>query len=62
MKPYQIDLFPFSMLGDLEEIDNPEESRLTCQLRSDIRESNYLDRIHLDFTLIHAISTSHTDA
>ena len=49
------------MLGDLEKVQYPEKSRLKCQLRSDIRESDRLDRIYLDFSILHAIPTANAD-
>ena len=49
------------MLGNLEQIDDTQEARLARQLRSDIRETDRLDRVHLDFALFHTIPSADFD-
>jgi len=58
----QIDILAAAVLGDLEEIDDPVETRLSGQLWCDIRETNRHDRIHLNRTLFHAIADAYRHA
>ena len=59
MEPNQIDIVASPMLGDLEQIDETQETRLSRQLRSDIRKTDRCDRIYLDFTFLHAVPVAH---
>ena len=61
MEPNQIDIFAFTVLGNLEQIDEPKETRLARQLWSDIRKPDRLDRTHLDLTFVHTIPSAHFD-
>jgi hypothetical protein len=61
MKPNQINILAFAVLGDLEQIDDAQESRLSRQLRCDIRETDGRDGIHLDLTLFHTVPRAHFD-
>jgi len=61
VEPNQIDVFTFTVLRNLEQIDKTQETRLACQLRSDIRKTNRRDRIHLDLTFFHAVPDAHFD-
>ena len=61
MEPNQIDIFAFAVLRDLKQIEHPQETRLSRQLWSDIRETYRRDRIYLDLTLFHAIPGAHFD-
>ena len=61
MEPNQIDIFAFTMLSDLEQIDDTKETRLARQLWSDIRKTDWRDRIHLDLAFFHAIPGAHFD-
>ena len=56
MEPDQVDVVAFAVLRDLEEVQNPEESEFARELRCNVRKSDGLDRIHLDFALSHAVS------
>jgi len=55
MEPNQIDVFAFTVLGDLEQINETQETRLARQLWSDIGKTDGRDRINLDFTFFHAV-------
>src|ERR1700679_2550569 len=46
----QVDIFAFTVLGDLEQIDDTQESRLARQCWSDIRKTDRRDGIHFDLT------------
>ena len=61
MKPDQVDLLAFAMLGNLEEVEHPEEPRRTRKLRRDIRKTNWLDRINFNLALIHAVARADLD-
>jgi len=61
MEPDEIDILPFSVLCDFEEVEDTEEARRARQLWSDIYETDLLDRINLDFTLFHSIPPAHLD-
>ena len=61
MEPDQIDVLAFSVLRDFEEVEHTKETRRTCQLWSDIRETDRLDRINFDLTVFHAIPCAHLD-
>jgi hypothetical protein len=57
----QIDIFALTVLSDLQQIDQSQEAGLPRQLRSDIRKTNRLDRIHLDLTFVHGVSAADFD-
>ena len=61
MKPDQIDILAFPVLGDLEQIDESQESRLARQGRGNIRKTDWLDRIHFDLTFFHTVPVAHFD-
>ena len=61
MEPNQVDIFAFTVLGDLEEIDETKETRLASQLWSDIRKTDRLDRIYYDLTFLHTVPVAHFD-
>jgi hypothetical protein len=49
------------MFRDLEKVQDTRESRLTRQLRSNIRKPYQLDRVHLDLAFLHAVTPSYFD-
>ncbi|HYL74525.1 MAG TPA: hypothetical protein VEU96_09990 [Bryobacteraceae bacterium] len=55
MEPDQIDILAPAVLCNLEKIDEAEETGLSRQLRSDIREADRLNGIHFDFTFFHRV-------
>lgn len=59
MEANQINIFAFTVLGNLEQIDDAKEARLSRQLRSDIRETDRRDRIDFNLTFFHAVPGSH---
>ena len=61
MEPNQIDIFTFTVLRNLEQIDDTKETRFASQLWSDIRKTDWLDRIHFDRTFVHAVPGAHFD-
>ena len=61
MEPNQIDIFAFTVLGNLEQIDEPQETRLARQLWSDVGKTDGRDGIHLDLTFFHAVPGAHFD-
>jgi len=61
VKPNQIDILPFTVLRDLEQIDETQETRLSSQLWSDVRKTNRLDGIHFDLTFLHTVPAAHFD-
>jgi hypothetical protein len=61
MEPDQVNILARSVLRNLEQIDNPEEAGLSCQLRSDIRETYRLNGVHFNFTFFHPVSPSGLD-
>jgi hypothetical protein len=46
------------MLRDFKQVQYTQKSRLASQLWSDIRKSDRLDRIDLDFAFLHPISSA----
>lgn len=62
MKPDQIDILAFSVLGDLEQINEAEETGSSRQLWSDLGKADRLDRIYFDVTFFHAIALAHSHA
>ena len=61
MEPDQVDVFALAMLCDFEEVEHAKETRLARELRSDIRETDRLDRIDFDFALVHTIPCTGLD-
>ena len=61
MEPNQIDILAFTVLRDFKQIEDTQETRLSRQLWSDIRKTDWGDRIHLDLTLFHAVAGAHVD-
>src|SRR4051812_21026755 len=49
------------MVSDLEQIDDAEETRLSCKGRGDIGQADRLDGVHLDVALIHGIAAADLD-
>jgi len=61
VEPNQINILAFTVLGDLEQIDQAQETRLARQLRSDVRKPERLDGIHFDLTFLHPITGAYLD-
>ena len=58
MEAYQVNVLASAMLRNFEQIQDPEKSRFTCQLWSDVGKPDHFDRVHLDLTFLHAISAA----
>ncbi len=61
MKSNQINILAFTVLGNLEQIDQAQETRLARQLRSNIWKPNGSYRIYFYLTLVHAVPAAHFD-
>lgn len=61
MESDEINIVAFTMLGDLEQVDQPEESRLSCQLWSDLLKTDWLYRVHLDLAFFHSVTRTNSD-
>ena len=61
MKPHQINILALTVLRDLKQIYNTQESRLARQCWGDIRKADRLNRIHFDLTFFHPIPVAHFD-
>jgi hypothetical protein len=59
VEPDQIDILAFTVFGNLEQIDETEETRLARQLWSDVRKANRCDRVHFDLAFVHAVPGAH---
>lgn len=59
MKPNQVDVIAAPMLCDPEQIIYAFEPRFTSQIVRHIFESNLLNRVNDDITLIHWVTTTH---
>src|SRR5215469_10795163 len=54
-------LSPLPCFATFQKVEHTKESRLARQLRSNVRESDWFDRIHLDLTLLHPVPVSDYD-
>jgi hypothetical protein len=61
MEPDQIYILAFTVLSNLEQIDQTQEARLARQLRSYIGKTDRSDRIHFDFTFLPAVAGAYFD-
>jgi len=61
MEANQVDVLASAVLGDLEQIDQAQESRLARQLRCNIWKPDRLDRIHLDLAFFQAVPAADSD-
>ena len=58
MKANQIDVLALAMLGNLEQIDQAEETGFSRQRGSDIREADGRDGIDLNLTFLHSVAAA----
>jgi hypothetical protein len=49
------------MFRDLEQVQNAKESRLARQFRSNVWESDWLNRIDLNLAFLHTVSRADSD-
>src|SRR5439155_25620501 len=61
VEPDEIDVLALTMLRDFEEVQHAKETRLASELRSNVRETDRLDRIVFDFALVHTIPCAGLD-
>ena len=61
MESNEIDILAFTVPGNLQQIDETEETRLARQLRGDIGKTDRLDRIDLNLAFFHAVPDAHFD-
>jgi hypothetical protein len=61
VEPDQVYVFALTVLRNPEEVDHALEARLSRQLRSDVREPNWQDRIDLDLTFFHPVAIANLD-
>lgn len=61
MKTDQIHVIARTMLGDLQQIDDAQETGFDCQLVSNVEECDLFNGIDLDFTFLHAVTAAGLD-
>jgi hypothetical protein len=61
MKPDQIDILAFTVLGHFEQIDDAQETGFDRQLMMDVIERDLLDGIDLDLTFLHRVALADLD-
>ena len=61
MEANQINILASTMLRDLEQVDDSQESGLARQCGSDIRKADRRDGIHFDLTFFHTIAVARFD-
>jgi hypothetical protein len=61
VKPNQVNIVPFAVLRNLEQVQYAEKPGFPRELMSDVRQPNRLDREDLDFAVVHAVSAAHRD-
>jgi len=54
----QVDILSFTVLGNFEQIDYAQETRLARELRGDVRQADGFDRVDLDLTLLHLVTAA----
>lgn len=61
MESNQVDVVAATVLRDREEVGHIFETRTSRQVWSDVGQTNRLNRIHFDLTLIHAVAPANLD-
>ena len=61
MEPDQINILALTVLRHLQKIDDTKETRFPRQLWGNIRKTDRLDGINLDFALFHCVSGTDLD-
>jgi hypothetical protein len=61
MEADEIHIFAWAMLGDLQQIDQAEKSRLACEGGRDFLKTDLFDGVYFDFPFLHAISLAGGD-
>src|SRR5215469_5431444 len=60
-KPDQVNIVPFAVLCDFEQIKDAQEAGFSRQFRSDIRKSDGRNRLDFNFSVSHPITASYGD-
>src|SRR5258708_28052973 len=60
MEPPQINLLASTVLRHLQQIQHAQESRFACQLRSNVRKPDRLNRIDLDRAFSHPVARTNS--
>ena len=58
MEVDQVDILPFTVLGNFKQIDHAEETRLPCELWGDVRQAYRFDGVDLDVTFLHPVTAA----
>ena len=58
MEANEVDVLASAMSCDLEQIENSEESRFTCQLWRNVWKPNRFDGVNFDGAFFHAVSVT----
>jgi hypothetical protein len=61
VEPNEIDILAFTVLRNFQQINDAQESGLARQRWSNIRKTDWLDRIHFDLTFFHSVAFAHFD-
>ena len=61
MKPNEVDVATLAVLGDFQEIDDAEKSGCARKLRSNIGQTDRLNRINFDLAFFHAVAAAYLD-
>ena len=61
MESNQIDVLALAVFRDLEEIGHTFKTRTSCQVWRDVGQTDRLNRIHFDLTLVHAVAPPDLD-
>ena len=56
MEADEIDVLASAVLRYLEQVQDTQESRLTCQLRCNVRKTDRFDRFDFDLAFLHTVS------
>jgi hypothetical protein len=56
----QVNVLPFAVLRDLEQVEDSEKSRLASKVRSDVGKSYRFDRVYFDLALFHPVTCAHS--
>lgn len=57
----QVDVFALAVSREFQQFGDAWETRFSCQLWSNVRHAERLDRIDFDFTIVHAVPGADPD-
>jgi hypothetical protein len=61
VKPHQKNILAFPVFGDLQKIDDAQETRLSRQLWCNVGKTDRLDGVHFDLTFVHTVAGADSD-